>query len=51
MLKNPQLLNLIFYRPDKNPLNTDGSICHEFFCANLRRADKKPLAELIDGPI
>src|SRR5215510_7396336 len=51
LFKNPQLLNLIFYRPDKNPLNTGGFVRREFFRAHLRRADKKPLAELLDRSI
>jgi hypothetical protein len=50
-LKNPQLLNLVFYRPHKDALNTGGFVRREFFGADLRRADEKPLAELIGGPI
>ena len=51
LLKNPQLLNLVFYRPYKDSLNTGGFVRREFFRADLRRADEKPLAELINGPI
>jgi len=51
LLKNRQLLNLVFYRSYKDALNTDGFVPREFFRADLRRADEKPLAELINGPI
>jgi hypothetical protein len=51
LLKNPQLLNFVIYRPHKDSLNTGGFIRREFFRADLQRADEKPLAELIDGPI
>jgi len=51
LLKNSQLLNLVLYRPDENPLNAGGFVRREFFRANLGRADKKPLAELLNRPI
>ena len=38
LLKNPQLLNLVFDRPHKDALNTGGFICREFLSrTSLRR--------------
>jgi hypothetical protein len=48
-LKNLQLFNLIFYRPDKDSLNARRFVGGEFFRANLRRPDEKPFSELIEG--
>jgi hypothetical protein len=49
-LKNLELLDLIFDRPHKDSLNPDSFVRREFFRADLRRADEKPLAQLIDRP-
>jgi hypothetical protein len=38
-LKNPNLIDLVFYRPHKDSLNTGGFVRREFFRADLRRAE------------
>jgi len=51
LLKKRDLIQLVSHRPDKNPLDSGGLISGQFFSAGFRRADEKPLAELLDGTI